>query len=84
MVRFQRMALSNVSPSTQHPPGKRTNDGCRFSSIVARSRRMPLGRPLKVFCGKSETMSIHSVPGFQEPITSRALGSVALDVRVSL
>ena len=41
-----------MSPSTQQPPGNRTNDGFRPSSISARSGRRPLGRSFHVFFGK--------------------------------
>ena len=46
-VFFQLYILSIVSPSTQQPPGNRTNDGCRALSDSARSTRSPC--PFHVF-----------------------------------
>ena len=67
-----------MSPSTQQPPGKRTNAGFNPASISARSGRKPFGRFFQVCLGKSDTMSSQNVPGWLALMTSRALGSVAL------
>ena len=62
-----------VSPSTQQPPGNRTNDGLSAASIPARSGRKPFWRFFQVFLGKSETMSSQKVPFPASEITRRAL-----------
>ena len=67
-----------MSPSTQHPPGKRTKAGFNPASISARSGRKPFGRFFHVCLGKSDTMSSQKVPGRLALMTSRAFGSVAL------
>ena len=66
-----------MSPSTQQPPGKRTNAGFNPASISARSGRRPFGRCFQVCLGKSDTMSSQNVPARLVLMTKRALGSVA-------
>ncbi len=74
-VRFQLAALSILMPSTKHPPGQRTKAGFRSARYCARSRRMPLGRPLKVCRGKRDTKSSQTVPVLPKLITNFALRS---------
>src|SRR5689334_6327839 len=77
MVCFQRYARLIVSPSTQQPPGKRTNDGFSPTSISARSGRKPFWRLFQVFCGNNETTSSQNVPGLVVLMTRRLVGSVS-------
>ena len=76
IVFFQRYALSILSPSTQQPPGNRTNAGFSAASISHRSGRRPWS--FQVFAGKSETMSRSTVPAAAARSARRACGSVAL------
>src|SRR5262245_58610319 len=80
MVCFQRYAASIVSPSTQQPPGNRTNADFRPPIIVDKSGRNPFAPPFHVSFGTHDTMPSQNVPVFCVLKTSRALGSVSLAV----